>query len=120
MLKKLTEDVERPYAVVLGGAKVSDKLGVIDHLLEKADRILVGGGMVYTFLKAQGHEVGKLAAPGGPDPGRAWSTWSGPRPRAWSSCCPSTSSVAAEFPDLKTKAPAHPGHRGRGRHPGRP
>ncbi|MGW3246456.1 phosphoglycerate kinase [Streptomyces sp. NPDC001070] len=59
VLKKLTEDVSRPYAVVLGGAKVSDKLGVIDHLLERADRILIGGGMAYTFLKAQGHEVGK-------------------------------------------------------------
>ncbi|CAM5567840.1 Phosphoglycerate kinase OS=Streptomyces alboniger OX=132473 GN=pgk PE=3 SV=1 [Streptomyces alboniger] len=50
--------MKRPYAVVLGGAKVSDKLGVIDHLLERADRILIGGGMAYTFLKAQGHEVG--------------------------------------------------------------
>ncbi|WP_431953641.1 phosphoglycerate kinase [Actinacidiphila sp. bgisy167] len=59
VLRKLTEDVSRPYAVVLGGAKVSDKLGVIDHLLERADRILIGGGMAYTFLKAQGHEVGK-------------------------------------------------------------
>ncbi|RBL80507.1 phosphoglycerate kinase, partial [Streptomyces cavourensis] len=58
VLKKLTTDVKRPYAVVLGGAKVSDKLGVIDHLLEKADRILIGGGMVFTFLAAQGHEVG--------------------------------------------------------------
>ncbi|GAB3675071.1 phosphoglycerate kinase [Actinocorallia lasiicapitis] len=59
VLKKLTTDVERPYAVVLGGSKVSDKLGVIDNLLETADRILIGGGMVFTFLKAQGHEVGK-------------------------------------------------------------
>ncbi|MFE0628031.1 phosphoglycerate kinase [Streptomyces sp. NPDC058864] len=59
VLRKLTEDVSRPYAVVLGGAKVSDKLGVINHLLERADRILIGGGMAYTFLKAQGHEVGK-------------------------------------------------------------
>ncbi|MFS2293573.1 MAG: phosphoglycerate kinase [Actinomadura sp.] len=59
VLKRLTEDVERPYAVVLGGSKVSDKLGVIDNLLGKADRILIGGGMVFTFLKAQGHEVGK-------------------------------------------------------------
>jgi phosphoglycerate kinase len=58
VLKKLTDDVARPYVVVLGGAKVSDKLGVIDHLLSKADRILIGGGMAYTFLKAQGHEVG--------------------------------------------------------------
>jgi phosphoglycerate kinase len=59
VLRRLTEDVARPYAVVLGGAKVSDKLAVIDNLLGKADRILVGGGMVFTFLKAQGHEVGK-------------------------------------------------------------
>ncbi len=59
VLRRLTEDVERPYAVVLGGSKVSDKLGVIDNLLGKADRILIGGGMVFTFLKAQGHEVGK-------------------------------------------------------------
>ncbi|MFE7501185.1 phosphoglycerate kinase [Streptomyces albidoflavus] len=58
VLQKLTEEVQRPYAVVLGGAKVSDKLGVIDNLLEKADRILIGGGMVFTFLKAKGYEVG--------------------------------------------------------------
>jgi len=59
VLKKLTENVARPYAVVLGGSKVSDKLAVIENLLEKADRILVGGGMVFTFLKAQGYEVGR-------------------------------------------------------------
>ncbi|MDO0928245.1 phosphoglycerate kinase [Streptomyces sp. TG1A-8] len=58
VLKKLTEDVKRPYVVALGGAKVSDKLAVIDQLLGKADRLLIGGGMAYTFLKAQGHEVG--------------------------------------------------------------
>ncbi|MFE6267805.1 phosphoglycerate kinase [Streptomyces goshikiensis] len=58
VLKKLTADVRRPYVVVLGGAKVSDKLAVIDQLLGKADRILIGGGMAYTFLKAQGHEIG--------------------------------------------------------------
>src|SRR6476620_7250218 len=59
VLKRLTQEPERPYAVVLGGAKVSDKLGVIANLLQTADRILIGGGMVFTFLKAQGHEVGK-------------------------------------------------------------
>ncbi|AQZ60997.1 Phosphoglycerate kinase [[Actinomadura] parvosata subsp. kistnae] len=59
VLRKLTEDTERPYVVVLGGAKVSDKLGVIANLLTKVDRLLIGGGMAYTFLKAQGHEVGK-------------------------------------------------------------
>ncbi|MDX8053330.1 phosphoglycerate kinase [Lentzea sp. BCCO 10_0798] len=58
VLKKLTDDLERPYVVVLGGAKVSDKLGVIANLLAKVDRLLIGGGMAYTFLKAQGHEVG--------------------------------------------------------------
>ncbi|SEM00111.1 phosphoglycerate kinase [Nonomuraea pusilla] len=58
VLRKLTEHPERPYVVVLGGAKVSDKLGVIANLLTKVDRLLIGGGMAYTFLKAQGHEVG--------------------------------------------------------------
>ncbi|MEV6198255.1 phosphoglycerate kinase [Streptomyces sp. NPDC051920] len=58
VLKKLTEDVERPYVVALGGSKVSDKLAVIDQLLGKADRILIGGGMAFTFLKAKGYEVG--------------------------------------------------------------
>ncbi|MBD8606516.1 phosphoglycerate kinase [Aeromicrobium sp. CFBP 8757] len=59
VLERLTESPERPYTVVLGGSKVSDKLGVIDNLLSKADNLLIGGGMVFTFLKAQGHEVGK-------------------------------------------------------------
>jgi len=59
VLRRLTVDPERPYVVVLGGSKVSDKLGVIDNLLGKADKLLIGGGMVFTFLKAQGHEVGK-------------------------------------------------------------
>ncbi len=59
VLRRLTENPERPYVVVLGGSKVSDKLGVIDNLLGKADRLLIGGGMVFTFLKAQGHEVGR-------------------------------------------------------------
>jgi phosphoglycerate kinase len=59
VLRRLTVDPERPYVVVLGGSKVSDKLGVIDNLLGKADKLLIGGGMVFTFLKAQGHGVGK-------------------------------------------------------------
>jgi phosphoglycerate kinase len=58
VLRRLTEQPERPYVVVLGGSKVSDKLGVIDNLLAKADALLIGGGMVFTFLAAQGHEVG--------------------------------------------------------------
>ena len=59
VLRQLTDDPKRPYAVVLGGAKVSDKLGVIEALLTKADVLVIGGGMVFTFLAAQGHEVGK-------------------------------------------------------------
>ncbi|MEP6525648.1 MAG: phosphoglycerate kinase [Nocardioidaceae bacterium] len=58
VLNRLTEDPDRPYVVVLGGSKVSDKLGVIESLLSKADRLLIGGGMAFTFLKAQGCEVG--------------------------------------------------------------
>ncbi len=58
VLDRLTENPERPYTVVLGGSKVSDKLGVIDHLLPRVDRLLIGGGMLFTFLKAEGHEVG--------------------------------------------------------------
>jgi phosphoglycerate kinase len=58
VLRKLTGDPDRPYVVVLGGSKVSDKLGVIDNLIDSVDRLLIGGGMVFTFLKAQGHEVG--------------------------------------------------------------
>ncbi len=59
VLKRLTENPVRPYGVVLGGSKVSDKLGVIKNLLDKVDLLAIGGGMVFTFLAAQGHEVGK-------------------------------------------------------------
>ena len=58
VLSRLTSSPERPYVVVLGGAKPSDKLAVIANLLDRADRILIGGGMAYTFLAAQGYEVG--------------------------------------------------------------
>ncbi len=59
VLERLTSSPERPYAVVLGGSKVSDKLGVIDHLLPTVNKLLIGGGMLFTFLAAQGHKVGK-------------------------------------------------------------
>ncbi|MER7553155.1 phosphoglycerate kinase [Streptomyces anulatus] len=107
VLKKLTTDVQRPYAVVLGGAKVSDKLGVIDHLLERADRILIGGGMAYTFLKAQGHEVGSSLLQEDQIPAvqeylrRA-------EEKGVEFVLPVDVVVAPSFPDLKTKAPAHP------------
>lgn len=58
VLDRLTEKPEAPYTVVLGGSKVSDKLGVIGHLLPRVDSLLIGGGMLFTFLAAQGHSVG--------------------------------------------------------------
>ncbi|MGK5627385.1 phosphoglycerate kinase [Streptomyces sp. URMC 123] len=107
VLKKLTEDVKRPYVVVLGGAKVSDKLGVIDHLLEKADRILVGGGMAYTFLKAQGHEVGISLLQEDQIPA-CQEYLARAKERGVEFLLPVDVLVSAEFPDLKTKAPANP------------
>ncbi|WP_405944867.1 phosphoglycerate kinase [Streptomyces sp. NBC_01020] len=107
VLKKLTSDVKRPYAVVLGGAKVSDKLGVIDHLLDRADRILIGGGMAYTFLKAQGHEVGSSLLQEDQIPvvreylERA-------NAKGVEFVLPVDVVVSAEFPDLKAKEPTHP------------
>lgn len=57
VLTRLTDAPERPFSVVLGGSKVSDKLGVISHLIERVDTLLIGGGMLFTFLAAQGHDV---------------------------------------------------------------
>ncbi|MBZ4020216.1 phosphoglycerate kinase [Streptomyces purpurogeneiscleroticus] len=108
VLKKLTEDVQRPYAVVLGGAKVSDKLGVIDHLLEKADRILIGGGMAYTFLKAKGHEVGKSLLQEDQVPA-VLEYLARAEKKGVEFVLPVDVMVSADFPDLKTKAPANPG-----------
>ena len=107
VLKKLTEDVRRPYAVVLGGATVSDKLGVIDHLLEKADRILVGGGMAYTFLKAQGHEVGISLLQEDQIPA-VKEYLARAADKGVEFVLPVDVLISTEFPDLKTKAPAHP------------
>ncbi|TVL90791.1 phosphoglycerate kinase [Streptomyces sp. SAJ15] len=107
VLQKLTEKVERPYVVVLGGAKVSDKLGVIDHLLEKADRILVGGGMAYTFLKAKGHEVGVSLLQEDQIPA-CLDYLARAEKRGVEFVLPVDVLVSAEFPDLKTKAPANP------------
>ncbi|KOX24978.1 MULTISPECIES: phosphoglycerate kinase [unclassified Streptomyces] len=107
VLKKLTDDVKRPYVVALGGAKVSDKLGVIDHLLEKADRILIGGGMAYTFLKAQGHEVGISLLQEDQIPAvQEYLTRA--KERGVEFVLPVDVLVSPEFPDLKTKAPANP------------
>lgn len=59
VFRKVLDNPDRPYTVVLGGSKVSDKLGVISHLIERVDRLVIGGGMCFTFLAAQGHSVGK-------------------------------------------------------------
>jgi phosphoglycerate kinase len=107
VLKKLTEEVSRPYAVVLGGSKVSDKLGVIDHLLEKADRILVGGGMVFTFLKAQGYEVGKSLLQEDQIP-VVTEYLERAKAKGVEFVLPVDVIGATEFPDLKTKAPSSP------------
>jgi phosphoglycerate kinase len=107
VLRKLTDDVERPYAVVLGGAKVSDKLGVIGHLLEKADRILIGGGMVYTFLKAQGHEVGKsLLQEDQVSAVRGYLERA--KELGVEFVLPVDVVAGSGFPDLRAKAPTHP------------
>ncbi|WP_338898912.1 phosphoglycerate kinase [Streptomyces sp. TG1A-60] len=107
VLKKLTEDVRRPYVVALGGAKVSDKLAVIDQLLAKADRILIGGGMAYTFLKAKGYEIGssllqedQLAV--------VTEYLERAEKTGVELVLPVDALVSSAFPDLKTKAPAHP------------
>ncbi|MGW2722236.1 phosphoglycerate kinase [Streptomyces sp. NPDC001492] len=107
VLKKLTENVQRPYVVALGGAKVSDKLAVIDQLLGKADRLLIGGGMAYTFLKAKGYEIGKSLLQEDQIPvvleyiERAEKT-------GVELVLPVDTLVSTDFPDLKTKAPANP------------
>ena len=87
---RLTTSPERPYVVVLGGSKVSDKLGVIDSLIEKADRLLIGGGMVFTFLDAQGHEVGRSLLEEDQVETSAV-TWAGAEKPMSSSCCRPTS-----------------------------
>ncbi|UNO42710.1 phosphoglycerate kinase [Streptomyces sp. MST-110588] len=104
VLKKLTDDVKRPYVVVLGGAKVSDKLAVIDELLGKADRLLIGGGMAYTFLKAKGYEVGisllqedQLAT--------VTEYMERAEKNGVELVLPVDVLASADFPDLKTKAP---------------
>ncbi|WP_405611881.1 phosphoglycerate kinase [Streptomyces sp. NBC_00076] len=107
VLKKLTEDVKRPYVVALGGSKVSDKLAVIDQLLGKADRLLIGGGMVFTFLKAKGYEVGSSLLQEDQIPvvqeyiERA-------EKNGVELVLPVDVLTSTEFPDLKTKAPANP------------
>ncbi|MFD7029187.1 phosphoglycerate kinase [Streptomyces sp. NPDC059917] len=105
VLKKLTSDVKRPYTVILGGAKVSDKLAVIDELLGKADRLLIGGGMAYTFLKAQGHEVGISLLQADQIP-TVLEYMERAKKNGVELVLPVDVLVSKDFPDLKTKAPA--------------
>ncbi|MFD3588989.1 phosphoglycerate kinase [Streptomyces sp. NPDC058683] len=107
VLKKLTEDVKRPYVVVLGGAKVSDKLAVIDELLGKADRLLIGGGMVYTFLKAKGYEVGSSLLQED-QLGTVTEYLERAEKTGVEIVLPVDTLVAPEFPDLSGKAPSDP------------
>ncbi|MGW2961928.1 phosphoglycerate kinase [Streptomyces sp. NPDC001220] len=107
VLKKLTEDVQRPYVVVLGGAKVSDKLAVIDELLGKADRLLIGGGMVYTFLKAKGYEVGSSLLQED-QLGTVTEYLERAEKTGVEIVLPVDTLVAPEFPDLSGKAPSQP------------
>ncbi|MFF4544436.1 phosphoglycerate kinase [Streptomyces sp. NPDC001435] len=104
VLKKLTEDVKRPYVVALGGAKVSDKLAVIDELLAKADRLLIGGGMAYTFLKAKGYEVGISLLQEDQVPA-VTEYMERAQKQGVELLLPVDVVVAREFPDLKAKAP---------------
>ncbi|MET7983341.1 MULTISPECIES: phosphoglycerate kinase [unclassified Streptomyces] len=104
VLKKLTEDVARPYVVALGGSKVSDKLAVIDQLLGKADRILIGGGMAFTFLKAKGYEVGTSLLQEDQIPA-VTEYMERAEKLGVELVLPVDVVVAPGFPDLKTKAP---------------
>ncbi|MGA5041188.1 phosphoglycerate kinase [Streptomyces capoamus] len=104
VLRKLTEDVKRPYVVALGGAKVSDKLAVIDQLLGKADRLLIGGGMAYTFLKAKGYEVGISLLQEDQIPA-VTEYLERAEKQGVELVLPVDVVVSREFPDLKTKAP---------------
>ncbi|MEU8518422.1 phosphoglycerate kinase [Streptomyces sp. NBC_01216] len=105
VLKRLTSDVRRPYVVVLGGAKVSDKLAVIDELLGRADRILIGGGMAYTFLYAKGYEVGvSLLQKDQVEIVKEYMRRA--EDNGVELVLPVDVLVSADFPDLKTKAPA--------------
>ncbi|MEV0741989.1 phosphoglycerate kinase [Streptomyces sp. NPDC050549] len=107
VLKKLTEDVKRPYVVALGGSKVSDKLAVIDQLLGKADRLLIGGGMAFTFLKAKGYEIGASLVQDDQLPAVTEYVERAEK-NGVELVVPVDVVAATAFPDLKTKAPSNP------------
>ena len=98
MLRRLTQDPARPYVVVLGGAKPSDKLAVIENLLDQADRLIIAGGMSYTFLKARGLRGRPVPAGGRHDPAGRRGAGGGSQAAAWRSCCRSTWSAPPGTP----------------------
>ena len=106
--KALTEP-DKPFVAIIGGAKVSDKIEVIDNLLDKADAIIIGGGMAYTFLNAQGQATGKsLVETDKIDVAKA-ALDKGQRPKASASFCPSTTSSPTSSPPTPkpSSSPAH-------------
>jgi phosphoglycerate kinase len=105
VLKKLTDDVRRPYVVALGGSKVSDKLAVIDQLLGKADKLLIGGGMAFTFLKAKGYGIGSSLLQEDQLP-VVTEYLERAEKQGVEIVLPVDVVVATGFPDLKTKAPS--------------
>ena len=112
------ERPDRPYVVVLGGSKVSDKLGVIGNLLGQVDRLLVGGGMCFTFLAAQGHGVGDSLLEADQVDDLRGGSWPRP-PRAGSSVLPVDVVVAGAFSaDAETEVGRRGRHRGRLAGPG--
>ena len=96
VLRQLVEMPASPYVVALGGAKVSDKLAVIANLIKTADTLVIGGGMAFTFLAAQGYEVGKSLLEQD-QIGSVRGTSTPPPLAASRSCCPSDIVVAPEF-----------------------
>lgn len=106
VLDRLTEKPQRPYTVVLGGSKVSDKLGVIGHLLPKVDTLLIGGGMLFTFLAAQGFRVGGACSKQTRST-RSRATWRRPKDWVYASCSPPTSSWRLTSAQMQsTRSPA--------------
>ena len=105
VLERLTKNPAKPYTVVLGGSKVSDKLGVIDALLPKVDRLLIGGGMLFTFLKAQGYPIGKsLLDEDGLVRGRRYIDRGGRSRRRTGAARPTSSSPTGSRPTPSTRS----------------
>ena len=97
IMGKALSDPKRPFVAILGGAKVSDKIGVINNLLEKVDTLIVGGGMAYTFMKAQGHSIGNSLCEEDKLDLAQRDAARRRRTRASACCCRSTTSAGDKF-----------------------